>query len=308
MQVAQDLYLSCVRCKIHQNVDIFFLHTQAKQKMSSNIILPQLFLPRTAIDIGRLVASRSEPHRAFHDPKLDVMSYVSYKTQTGYSSVDNESKNREVSTRLTAFLSSAHSRHARTSVSISSELVRVYFLQNSLEWFRKAVELEETRRWIEQTIDDGEDVYLVVGYYTVTDALVVEQVRNQTGTSGQAVLPLSNALIAAGIPLLFDNIVDPGVSLSHEAESGFGRRYVAQGEQICAVQYRKLRFGWLSSKNLNSATLAKEGRWKRYDKPRGDDDEDILEVGLDDGQDIEGVSEECLLEPGETIVMIDQIQ
>ncbi|KAJ5512739.1 hypothetical protein N7463_002291 [Penicillium fimorum] len=48
----------------------------------------------------------------------------------------------------------------------------------------------------------------------------------------------------------------------------FQRQFVAQGEQIIAVQYRKLGFRFLSSKSVDNATLAKEARLERYDRPR----------------------------------------
>lgn len=65
---------------------------------------------------------------------------------------------------------------------------------------------------------------------------------------------------------------------------------MAQGEQIIAVQYRKVRFRFLSSKSVENATLAKEARWERYDRPRylQSDMEDMIEVALDDDLSLEG--------------------
>jgi hypothetical protein len=64
------------------------------------------------------------------------------------------------------------------------------------------------------------------------------------------------------------------------------RTYTACGDGMYAVQYRKLRFKWYSSRNLEKATLEKDNRWKLSPEARGDDDgdeDDVVEVLLDDG-------------------------
>lgn len=60
-------------------------------------------------------------------------------------------------------------------------------------------------------------------------------------------------------------------------------------EQVIAAQYRKGCFRFFSSKNIDKATLGKEARWKRYDRPRylESDEEDMAEVSMKDGFSLE---------------------
>ena len=56
---------------------------------------------------------------------------------------------------------------------------------------------------------------------------------------------------------------------------------MAADEQIYAVQYRKVRFRWFSSRNLDRAALEK-GRWKVHGSLRGQEvgTNDVLEAAI----------------------------
>jgi len=86
------------------------------------------------------------------------------------------------------------------------------------------------------------------------------------------------------------DIADPGVAANNIAKQGIQRRFVADGEQICAIQYRKVRFKWFSSRDLDAAMLEKKIRWKSDWNVRGQEPgiNDVLEVDLHDELEIEG--------------------
>lgn len=57
--------------------------------------------------------------------------------------------------------------------------------------------------------------------------------------------------------------------------------YIFPGELIYAVQYRKLKFAWYRSRDLDSAQLQLGNCWLSLFTERGeydDEDEDVIEV------------------------------
>ncbi|GIC86119.1 uncharacterized protein Aud_002482 [Aspergillus udagawae] len=116
----------------------------------------------------------------------------------------------------------------------------------------KIVKSEDVRKWIERTIDEGEDIYVVVGYHTVLDARIAEQSREQKVVDGSLAMPISSALLASGVVVPFGELADPRLAGSSGRAEDLQRQFVAQGEQIIAVQYRKIRFRFLSSKSVDS--------------------------------------------------------
>jgi hypothetical protein len=90
--------------------------------------------------------------------------------------------------------------------------VKTYYLDNNGQWFRDIVKLEDVRKWIERTIDEGEDIYVVVGYHTVLDAHIAEQSREQKLLGGSLDLPVSSVLLASGVVGPFSDLTDPRVA------------------------------------------------------------------------------------------------
>ena len=80
---------------------------------------------------------------------------------------------------------------------------------------------------MERTIDEGEDIYVVVGYHTIQDAHIVEQSGGQSISGGNLVLPISAALVAAGVVLPYGNLADPGLSGSRGRTEDEQRQFIA---------------------------------------------------------------------------------
>ncbi|KAJ5404021.1 hypothetical protein N7509_003892 [Penicillium cosmopolitanum] len=271
--------------------------------MRSSVLLPQFFLPPSAIKLGRFVTNIDEPHRDYLDPRLEKTFSIIEKVATQYDSADSLRNQRKFGSELTAFLSSTVSSRMNTSIHINTKQVKTYYLDNNGQWFRDIVKSEDVRKWIERTIDEGEDIYVVVGYHTVLDARIAEQSREQKALDGNLAIPISSALLATGVVAPFGELADPRLAGSSGRAEDLQRQFVAQGEQIFAVQYRKVRFRFLSSKSVDNATLAKEARWERYDRPRylQSDMEDMIEVALDDDLSLEGDRDKYIAGPEEII-------
>lgn len=74
-----------------------------------------------------------------------------------------------------------------------------------------------------------------------------------------------------------------GLNASMQSSRDNDISFRAPGEQLFTVQYRKVQFGWFSSKEVGEAFLEAKGRWKRFCEIRGPEDQkDMVEVSLAD--------------------------
>ncbi|KAF7165777.1 hypothetical protein CNMCM5623_009856 [Aspergillus felis] len=264
--------------------------------MRTSVVPPQIFLSPSAIKLGRLVTSVDEPHQNYYDPSPEKDFGVIVKVEDCYDYADTLGRHRSFMSDLTAFLSSTVSSRTKTSIRITADQVKTYYLDNNGQWFREVVRLVEVRKWITRTIDEGEDIYIVVGYHTASDAHVIEKSMQQKTVDGKVAMPISDILGASGVVVPYADLTDPGLAGSSGRAEERYRQFVARGEQIIAVQYRKIRFKFLSSKNVDNALLGNEIRWERYDRPRyhQSQGEDLVEITLEDDLALEGAREECI--------------
>jgi hypothetical protein len=70
----------------------------------------------------------------------------------------------------------------------------------------------------------GDDVYLVVGYYTMVDAEIVEGTAKALEASARLDLPVTATLAAVGIMPL-GGIADPGVKSGNSYQQGIERSF-----------------------------------------------------------------------------------
>lgn len=269
--------------------------------MPPNILLPQFFLPTSAVRLGRFVISLDNPHQDFHDPSLSATAES--KVQEQFNGIHHLIKQQKATSQLANFLSSSFSKRLKSSLQVTTNQIKTYSLNNSREWFRDAVQSMETRKWIERTIDEGEDIYVIVAYHTLLDARIREQSADESTAGGSVAIPLSTALSASGVVVPL-NAMDPGFSGIRGHKENDQSQFFAPGEQICAVQYRKVHCKWFASSKVDTVTLAKKSWWETYDRLRSlePEIEDIIEVELKPYMELEGDYDECTLESGETFV------
>src|SRR5579862_849072 len=143
--------------------------------MPPSILLSQFFLPLSAVSLGRFVISLENPHQDFHDPHRNSGPEITERVQTQYDSIRHSIKHQNVASQLTTFLSSSFSKRLKASIRITADQAKTYYLNDVGQWFRDAIQSKETQKWIERTIDEGEDIYVVVAYHTLFDARIMEQ-------------------------------------------------------------------------------------------------------------------------------------
>lgn len=112
------------------------------------------------------------------------------------------------------------------------------------------------------------------------------------GTTGG--VNISGSVLSGGAtPQVVRNALASRVSTMREVQKDSQSTFVATGEQIYAVQYRKLKFRWFSSRKVEKSCLEHRNRWKiasaelRADDSEDEEDEDVLDVDLTDELGIE---------------------
>lgn len=257
--------------------------------MHSTLIC-RTFLSPESIRLGRFVRNIDEPQSDFLDPDCNVTpDSVIVKSHLRYEEVQQNAKDKSFTALLTSLVSTSRTKCNNACTQVSTEQVKTYQLSNSGSWFKSAVKSEAVREWIKESIDQGDDIYVIVGYHTMTDARIIEGVVDAADTSAWLQLPVGEALATAGVVAPLGSMADPGVGVKNFHQQGVHRRFVAVGEQVCAVQYRKVRFKWFSSRDLDKTSLEKNNRWKVYWSVRGQEigTNDVVEADLEEELELE---------------------
>jgi hypothetical protein len=103
-------------------------------------------------------------------------------------------------------------------------------------------------------------------------------------------LPVSEAASATGAVVMVGNLADPAVTIQRQGDHGLRKQFVAPGEQVYAVQYRKVKFKWYSSRDLDRAALEKGSRWMVHGTVRGQEvgTNDVVEATISEEEDADG--------------------
>lgn len=283
-------------------------------------------IPRSSIELGRLVTDPKYPTQDYCQPTVrrdngdvanrgdDVGINLDLEVESQKFENFNETIERAGGTRLEAsllnILSLAPSIPLKTSASISGPLCVVHEIRNTNEFFNMACRQPRVRKWLEEQAQRMRStVYLVCGFKVLTDANV--SLMRTHGANFEASVNVPSALVggAVGVPMPG---LDVGAAASVSNETSKKTDYMAVGEQVFAVQYRKVSFSWLARSKVDQAYLAKGNRWISYVQARTgneDGDEDAIECDIAEEintSDLGGLFRSSDIK-GETILYRDDI-
>lgn len=246
----------------------------------------QYLLARDAVKLGRFVLNKEEPHQDYFDPSLEHPPEIIQSSQLNLFEFRHDDTEAQVSMLLNPVVEVSRGKHNQDHGAIGTAKSTIHQLGNSRFWFRSALQGQETRKWFEEAILEGEDIYLIVGYQIVRDARLNKEQSSSNGYAAKFQAPVAAALTAVGVVLPFGISADPGVGQSAAESHLAGGSHVAPGEQVSAIQYRKVKFKWYSSRNMDRAQLEKNGRWKMRWEFRGQDSgvNDVIEPQLSDDE------------------------
>lgn len=239
----------------------------------ATLILSQL-LPLNTVGLGHLTLYPQDPAQDSYRPEAGSFSDDDVITQR----LENFSHilDRTTGSRLHAYLSSAiHSTFSKNNVSgidISSALYVTRQLRNSEDVFQKICTLPTARRWLERALRRRQKVYLVVGIKTLTDARIQQGKSRALEAEASVEIPTALAAAAGGVVLPLGDLLDVGAGLSRQKQDDEKISFVAPGEQIFAVQYRKIEFARFSGRDIDKASLELGNSWKVYVEARGSEE------------------------------------
>jgi hypothetical protein len=194
---------------------------------------------------------------------------------------------------LTALFSAAFSKLSSTGVHVEPTWCKTYTLDNSDSWFDRAISLDETKKWIEKAAIRSSKLSMVVSIWTLTDTRFLQTSVREQESQAQATAPVSLSLAAVGAVVPLAGVVDPSAYGEFGSFASNGMRIFAPSEQICAVQYRQIRYKWLSSRVVKNLQLSKTRKWSCTEGHRrdayedeGDDEEDVIEVDFEDAENL----------------------
>ncbi|KAH8646727.1 hypothetical protein BX600DRAFT_533166 [Xylariales sp. PMI_506] len=254
---------------------VFFICLLFLQMRTSSVI-PQSFLPPESVKLGRFVVNLDEPQQEYLDPLIDEparQAEAVKKPQLHYEEVRQTESDAGFAAMLTQLVSASRSRRKQVLTRVQADRITTYQLPNSGSWFREAVKLEKT-----------------LGYHAMLDAQIFEGAAGSQDTAVKIDMPITASLAAAGVVAPLGESLDTSVGGHNHHHLQLQRHYVASEEQICAIQYHRVRFSWFSSRDIDKASLDKDNRWKNYWTVRGHDTDvdDVIEVEMEDNLDLEG--------------------
>lgn len=239
--------------------------------MSNPTLVLNHLLSLDTIGLAYLALYPQDPAQDSYRPEANSFSEDDVITQR----LENFSHilDRTTGSRLHAFLSTAinstFSNRNVSGIDISSALCVTRQLRNSEEIFQKICTLSSARRWLERVLRRRQQAYLVVGIKTLTDAHVKQGKSRALEAEASVEIPTALAAAAGGVVLPLGDFLDVGAGMSRQKQNDEKMSFVAPGEQIFAVQYRKIEFARFSRRNIDKASLELGNSWKIYVEARG---------------------------------------
>lgn len=240
---------------------------------------PNHLLSLEAVKIGQLIQDINSPEQDFHAPQSsDALDPKIIKTtQASFSETLKRSEGTSLNGFLATLLAAHYKNSGMSTTRIESALTKIYQLQNPTDVFYDMCKFIKTRRWLERAIGKGKTVYMVVGLHILTDA----EIRSEDSKASEAGGHLGVSNLVGGIRVESSDF-QAGSARTESSSKSFC--FVAPGEQIYAVQYRKVAFKWYSSRKIETAELKKPNWWKIHARSRGKIvfEDDVLEVDVED--------------------------
>jgi hypothetical protein len=271
--------------------------------MRNPSIVSSRLLACDAVKLGRLVLDVRSPEQEFFDsgslpgdPAITPADIL-IKHQYNFNDLLQRTSGSRFNSTLTRFLAASHANRQEQSAHISAIRNTTYQLQNSTDIFERICSSDQARRWLERALIRDRKVFMVVGMETLLDATLSTQHSASRSVGAEITAPaeILAAATTAGIPLPYSELLDVGAGAEIARGTKSASSLFAAGEQVYAVQYRKLEFSWFSSRKLENASLEVGNRWKVYwlRTAEEEDEDDVVRVDLAAIRDEEDVGMDC---------------
>lgn len=149
-------------------------------------------LPLDSVQLGRLVLNAKDPGQDFIDP-LGLQSDNSKFSQTSrrdFKETHRFSRASKLRPYLNSAFSISYERQKNGVAILSAPEATIHGLNNSGAWFEEACGQDETREFLQNAIDNRDNVYLVVGFRTVRDGSLINGTTWKKGQLAKGEVPV----------------------------------------------------------------------------------------------------------------------
>lgn len=250
--------------------------------------LPKVHSPHS-LRLGCLILNTKDIHENVHEPFKDrpSTSEININVHGSFYETQMLSKRSKLQSFLTDILSITYEKQKKGATNLTAAQLTTHKLRNYSTWFGDACAKPETRSWLLDAIKNRYDVYLLVGFFILTDAkLVTISTSAGVGSAGAEAPPLP----------VIDTTITMTAGVRGTRDVRYGRISVLDipGDQIFGVWYRKVKFKWSFSRDVGVPSLSCKTRWIPFWDVRDgtsedseDEEEDVLEACLDGDSDWE---------------------
>ncbi|KAI1080152.1 hypothetical protein F5B20DRAFT_115994 [Whalleya microplaca] len=268
---------------------------------NSNPWIGTTLLPPSATALGRLVEDITRPEKHFCDTfaspeRPGCPKPIITESRTGsLTSVVTSSKSSSTSCILSVLLGSTFGFRKDEILMVSAEACVTRSISNSADYFSQASNSELIREWLEQMWRRREKTYMAVGIQSVMNAKITLKRAKSKKAGFRLGMPGSLVLQVAthgAIPTLggAESLLDSEVGASYSEDIDSGSTFVLPGENIIAIQYRKVDFSWFRTPSSSNLGLKEELPWRVYLGTRAILDVDDGNYKPSDEHDIDSVT------------------
>jgi hypothetical protein len=240
------------------------------------------FLELSEVALGGLVPDPTNPGVDFcPEQKYSFRpDQLSIRYVENFRQLLSKERHRGISANLTQLFSSKLTTRAESTVGVIAPRSTIYYLKHPSSHFLQMCKDRAVREWIEGIVKHC-SIYLIVGFVTVTQAEVEYGRSRFNETENTANVPLST-IITTGVSSVLPasaNIFDSGGELKSTSS------FVAPGERVIGIQYKRVRFHRFSKVDIDEAVL-KDNQWHMFLNARNRGDDDIAEADLCDSMEV----------------------
>ncbi|KAE9365573.1 hypothetical protein N431DRAFT_431012 [Stipitochalara longipes BDJ] len=248
--------------------------------MRKQLVITKNPIPIDNVQLGGLIPTYLHPALEAVAPLKPVLTDINESPQTAYKSLIKNYRKTALSPHLAIFGFDV-SRDEDVDVIIEATHGMQYELKDATRWFKKLCADTEVQEWIQKRARARKDMFLVTGYRTFSDARITHTAKHGRGIGGNVTVPADAIASAAGTGIPISLGMDVGMEGKIEKSRKVEGEYTAPGEQIYAIQYRRVEVGWFSSSSVDAASLEEKVNWEDVFTNMGEENEnDMVEAEL----------------------------
>ncbi|KAF9561898.1 hypothetical protein CPC08DRAFT_817446 [Agrocybe pediades] len=175
------------------------------------------------INLGYFTVDKENPLKKYYNPVSVPVREINHYSINTFEAFRNNSSSTE--------LDASDSPVLTTRTALKRNNLKVYNMDQQLDWFDVALCDKGVRSWIEDRLKEKENIYLVLGY------ILLDRVTVQARSDEQLTPPSASD---EERPTVLERGVDDQSSGSQQPPMSLHATF--EGDTICAVEYQKLKF------------------------------------------------------------------